>query len=311
MMIDPSPVQKMLQQYQCRNNDERLYALKEIIQEITLIALGRAGFFAAGAFYGGTALRIFHGLDRFSEDLDFSLIEPDSDFDLGAFLPAVRDELGSFGFDMTVTQKPKAVDSAVQSAFIKGGTLIHLFRIASIEPPVPGISGSDQLKIKFEVDTDPPSGAGYEVRYRLGPIPYSVRVFDPPSLFAGKIHALLCRNWKQRIKGRDFYDFVWYLSRKVPVNIAHLESRMRQSGHWSGDGSIDCAGLLGLLDERFASVDFEQAKADVLPYISDSRALELWGRDFFSAVSRENLRCQVTGRGAVPSTPFPAPGPVK
>jgi hypothetical protein len=291
-MIDHGPVQKMLERYECRNNDERRDALKEIVQEITLVALGRAGFFSHAAFYGGTALRIFHGLERFSEDLDFSLTEPDPAFDLGIYLPAVRDELGSFGFDMEVTQKPKSADSAVQSAFIKGGTLIHLIKIAAVEPPVPGVPKNEQLKIKFEVDTDPPAGAGFEVKYRLSPIPYSVRLYDPPSLFAGKLHALLCRNWKQRVKGRDFFDYVWYLSQNVPVNVGHLEARMRQSGHWSGPKSLDRESLLALLDGRFSAVDFARAKADVIPFIRDSRSVELWSRDFFVAVSRENLKCQ-------------------
>lgn len=288
-MVETSPVGKMLERYQCRNNEERREALKEIVQEITLVALGRADFFSRAAFYGGTALRIFHGLERFSEDLDFSLEKPDRSFDLAMYLPAVRDELGAYGFEMDVDQKQKTEYRAVQSAFIKGGTLIHLVKLASIIPPVSGVAANEQLKIKFEVDTDPPTGATYEVKYRLSPIAHSVRLYDPPSLFAGKLHAILCRDWEHRVKGRDFYDYVWYLSHNIQLNIAHLESRMRQTGHWSGDRELDREELLRLLEDRFSTLDFKQAKYDVLPFIKDSRVLDLWSKEFFIAITIEKL----------------------
>ena len=260
------------------------------MQEITLIALSRSGFFSRAAFYGGTALRIFHGLERYSEDLDFSLIEPDNSFDLAAYLPFVRDELGSFGFEMSVELRIKSKETAVQSAFIKGGTLIHLVRIASAVPPVSGVPENEQLKIKFEIDTDPPAGAGFEMKYRLVPISYAVRLYDKPSLFAGKMHALLCRSWKQRVKGRDFFDYVWYLANDIPVNLVHLEARMRQSGHWTGDAVLTIEAIRNLLDARFAAATIAQAKEDVFPYINDTRSLDVWSRDFFMTISGERLK---------------------
>jgi hypothetical protein len=289
-MNAPSPVQMMFERYHCQTNDERRDALKEIVQEIALVALDRAHFFTRAAFYGGTALRIFHGLERFSEDLDFSLAEPDPSFNLGAYLDAVRDELGSYGFEMAVEQKQKSASTAIQSAFIKGGTLIHLIKIGSITPPVSGIPKNEQLKIKIELDTDPPPGATYEVKYRLAPIPYSVRLYDQPSLFAGKLHALLCRNWKSRAKGRDFFDYLWYLSNDIPINTIHFEARMRQGGYWKKTQPITRSDILALLEARFASVDYEQIKADVAPFIRDTRPLDLWSADFFRGVSVDRLR---------------------
>jgi len=289
-MMETSPVLDMLERYQCRNNDERRQALKEIVQEIALVALDRGGFFTKAAFYGGTALRIFHGLDRYSEDLDFSLLRPDTSFALDSYLKPVKDELGAYGLEMEVEQKHKTTMTAVQSAFIKGGTLVNLVKITSIKPPVSGIPENELLKIKLEVDTDPPDGAGFEVRYRLSPTPYSARLYDLPSLFAGKIHALLCRNWKHRVKGRDFYDYLWYLSRDIPVNLSHLESRLVQSGHWTAGTPLDQPALLHLLDQRFSTVDWGQAKADIRPYIKNARTLELWGVDFFAAVTAERLK---------------------
>jgi len=280
----------MLDRYKCRTADEYRNALKEIIQEIALCGLSRGGFFKNAAFYGGTALRMFHNLDRFSEDLDFSLIVPDDVFDIGTYLPYVRDELGSYGFEMEVEKKQKTSNTQVQSAFIKGGTLIHLIKIASIKPPVSGVSPGEQLRIKFEIDTDPPPGAEFEVKYQLVPVSYSVRLFDLPSLFAGKLHALLCRNWKSRVKGRDYYDYLWYLSRSVPVNIFHLEQRMIQSGHITSAGELDAESLIHLLDVRFSTIDFRQVISDVEPFVKDSRSLELWDHDFFISVTRDRLR---------------------
>lgn len=286
----PSPVQDLLKRYDCKTTDDYRSALKEIIQEITLLGLSRSGFFREGAFYGGTALRIFHRLDRFSEDLDFSLEAPKADFSIETYASSVRDELAAYGFEVQVERKEKTEDSAVQSAFIKGGTLVHLLKIASLTPPVSGVPPNEQLRIKFEVDTDPPPGASYEVKYQLSPIPYSVRLYDLPSLFAGKLHAVLCRSWKNRVKGRDFYDYLWYLSHKVPPNLPHLEARMRQSGHWQHGEALDRPQLQELLEHRFGQVDFAQAADDVRPFIRDPRSLDLWNKDFFSSVTQDWLK---------------------
>ena len=214
----------MLEKYNCKTIDDYRNALKEIIQEIALLGLFRGNFFDNAAFYGGTSLRIFYDLDRFSEDIDFSLIKKSDDFNIGPFCELIKKELTAYGFDVEVTRKKKVADSNIESAFIKGGTLIHMLKVGALNPPIKGITNNDLLKIKIEVDTDPPDGAAYEVKYLLNPIPFSVRLFSPSSLFAGKIHALLFRNWKSgRMKGRDLYDYVWYLSKSIPVNIPHLE----------------------------------------------------------------------------------------
>ena len=286
----PSPVQDLLSRYDCKTPDDYRQVLKQIIQEITLLGLSRAGFFRQGSFYGGTALRIFHGLDRFSEDLDFSLDAPDPSFALETFTSSVRDELAAYGFEVQVEKKEKTPDSTVQSAFIKGGTLVHLLKIASLTPPVSGVPANEQLRIKFEVDTDPPAGATYEVKYQLSPIPYSVRLYDLASLFAGKLHALLCRSWKNRVKGRDFYDYLWYLSHAVVPNVSHLEARMRQSGHWDSEAPLDVVQVRQLLENRFAKVDFTQAANDVKPFVHDPRSLDLWSRDFFVSVTKDKLK---------------------
>jgi predicted nucleotidyltransferase component of viral defense system len=280
----------MLRGYNCRTADDYRHALKEIIQEIALLGLYRGGFFARAAFYGGTCLRIFHGLDRFSEDLDFSLLQSDPTFDLSSFAKSVQDELGAYGLETTVLEKIKNNDSPVKSAFIKGGTQLHLLKIAPVQPPVPGIIPGEQFRIKLEVDTAPPGGATFEIKYQLRPTPCSVRLYTPPSLFAGKVHALLCRSWKTRVKGRDFYDYVWFLSRSIPINMGHLAKRMKQTGHLPDDAVLSEIDLKNLLTRRFAQVDFHQARKDVLPFIRNPETVDFWSADFFTAITDDKLK---------------------
>ena len=280
----------MLEKYACKTIEEHRNALKEIVQEISLLGLYRCGFFNKAAFYGGTALRIFYGLDRFSEDLDFSLVEADPNFRLKDFLKPLEDELSSFGFEMQVEEKRKSTRSAIKSAFIKGDTQLHLLRIAAIKPPVSGLNPDEKLRVKIEIDTDPPGKANFEIKYQLLPVPFSVRLFDAPSLFAGKVHALLCRSWQNRVKGRDFYDYAWYLSRSIPLNIQHLQARLDQTGHLAKK-KLEPEMLIEMLDERFDTIDFAKAKEDVKAFVSNQETLELWSADFFSQITRQYLRC--------------------
>lgn len=280
----------MLKKYSCKTVEDHKNALKEIIQEIALLGLFRANFFDVAAFYGGTALRIFHGLDRFSEDIDFSLLKKTDNFDLTPYCDFIKDEMAAFGFEAEVTKKVKAVESNIESAFIKTGTLINLLKIEAISPPVSGIEKNELLKIKLEIDINPPPGADYEVKYLLTPIPFYTRLFSAPSLFAGKLHAILCRDWKSgRVKGRDLYDYVWYLSRSTPLNIYHLGERMKQTGHMKLDERLTPQALGELLRDKFSSIDFAQAKLDILPFIKDPRTLDLWSADFFISITQDKL----------------------
>ena len=283
-----STIQNMLEQYQPANDDDYRNALKEIVQEIALSGLSRTNFFREAAFYGGTALRIFHGLARFSEDMDFSLLAPDAQFTLTDYFRAIEQELSAYGLRMTISQKNKLHPTAIQSAFIKGGTLIQIISIEQREDlHISGISPQEQVKIKIEIDTNPPVGADYEFHYALRPRPFAVRLYDRPSLFAGKIHAVLCRNWQHRVKGRDLYDYVWYLSDQTPVNLFHLQKRLEQSGQWQEEEALTLDSVKELLMRRFEVIDFRAAREDVLPFIKDSSELELWGKDFFQTITQE------------------------
>ncbi|MBC8412886.1 MAG: nucleotidyl transferase AbiEii/AbiGii toxin family protein [Nitrospira sp.] len=285
-----SAIEEMLKTYSCKTVDDYKNALKEILQEIALLGLFRANFFDKAAFYGGSALRIFYGLDRFSEDLDFSLLKPSDRFDIAPYCEFIREELAAFGFDATVTKKMKSAQSTIESAFIKAETLIHILQIESISPPISGVAENELLKIKLEIDTNPPAGAEYEIKYLLRPVPCHVRLFSDSSLFAGKIHALLCRNWGGGlIKGRDLYDYVWYISRSTPLSILHLSERMKQTGHLKKNENLNYEDLKKMLEKKFTSIDYAQAKQDIMPFIKDPQILNLWSADFFSTITRDKL----------------------
>ena len=278
-------IREMLTRFSVNELTEKKDALKEVLQEVILCGLSRAGFFQRTAFYGGTALRIFHGLDRFSEDLDFSLQTADGSFSLSDFFSVLRKEVASFGLNLEITEKVKTRESAIQSAFLKGNTKEHMLMFFNADQSVESIPGNEKIKIKFEVDTNPPASASFERRYRLLPVPYEVMLYDMPSLFAGKVHAVICRAWKSRIKGRDLYDYVFFLSKGAHLNTDHLKARLVQSGIWDSEDSFSIADAKRLLCDRFEAIDYSQTKADVIPFLKDSASLEIWSADFFRQIT--------------------------
>lgn len=276
-------VKRMLSRYTCRTQDDYTNALREVMQELTLLGLWRAKFFEHGAFYGGTALRVLYGLDRYSEDLDFSLLKPNAKFRWTPYGESLRRELSSFGFDVTFSSPPKLA-SPIESAFLKAHTLGQLLVIDAGRDVLKGMYPGQVLTIKLEVDTDPPGGFQTESGYILQPIPFAVQAYRRPDLFAGKLHAVLCRKWKNRVKGRDWYDLVWYISHHPVVNVLHLENRMRQSGHYRNDDPLTLESLIRLLHERIDTLDIRQARSEVEPFVKDRKALAVWSQDFFRSI---------------------------
>lgn len=277
---------QMLAMYPSHSASDEKNALTEVIQEVTLCGLSRAGFFRNAAFYGGTALRIFYGLDRFSEDLDFSLVAPDADFNLKKYFSVLESELHSVGLNFRIEEKVKTAESNIKSAFLKGNTKEHILSFYPDDRSAEKINPSETIRIKFEVDTDPLAYATFENKYRLLPSPYQVKLYDAPSLFAGKLHAVLCRAWKNRVKGRDLYDYVFYLSRNIPVNMRHLKARLVDSGFIEESFDLTREALITMLDSRFASIDYEQAKQDVQPFVKDKTKLEIWSAEFFTEITK-------------------------
>ena len=279
-----SIISQMLDNYKLDTKTDYYNALKEIVQEIALCALAETDFFDHVAFYGGTALRIFYGLNRYSEDLDFSLMKKE-EFNLEKYFSSLENCFSSYGMSFDAQLKEKNVDSTIQSAFLKGNTLEHTLLIEMSPELSKHIQKNESLKIKLEVDIEPPALASYEFKNRLLPTPYKVRLYDKGSLFAGKLHAILARGWKNRIKGRDFYDYLYYIGTKTFPNLKHLRERLIESKKWKKEEPLTMKDLKQLLLERFEGVDFENAKNDVLGFVRNPRELDLWSKDFFISVT--------------------------
>ena len=280
-------ITQMLAKYEIKNVDDEINALKEIIQEIVLSGLSRGNFFDVAAFYGGTALRIFHHLDRFSEDLDFALIEANSDFQLSSYFPYIERELKAYGLNLEVSTKKKINESNITSAVVRGDTLEHILKFFPNRENNQYNYLLKKIKIKFKVDINPPSGANYEYKYKLLPSPHQIRIYDMSSLFAGKIHAILCRNWKIRVKGRDLYDYVFFLANHTSVNLELIKNKLIASNYIDPNSSFDISVLKKLLIAKFSMIDYKEAKEDVLPFIKDFQSLNLWSQDFFCNITED------------------------
>lgn len=284
-----SVLSEMIARYRCQTHEEYRNALKEIVQDIALLGLWRAKFFEHAAFYGGTALRVLYGLDRFSEDLDFTLLERDLSFTFAKYQSALERELLSFGLTVTLVEEEKNQESAIRSAFLKANTQEHLLKIGAPKGVTARFHLEEVAKIKLEIDTDPAKGYIAESRDLLYPIPFSVRTLSLPSLFAGKLHALLCRGWGGRVKGRDWYDMLWFVQRRVPVRLPFLEEKMRQTGHYSDPSPLSPGKLRLLLQQRIDGLDVERAKEDVIRFIRDPRVMDGWSQSLFRTAADQIL----------------------
>jgi hypothetical protein len=277
-------IKEWIEQYRLQNQNEAVQALREIMQEIALAGLQRSGFFAEAAFYGGTALRIFYGLGRFSEDLDFSLLKVRDGFSFRPYLQGMMNEFEAAGLRVSLHEKAKGRTSQVESAFLKSETYWQELRLEDALPQLQ-IDIKPNIKIKLEVDTRPPGGFETEEKLLLRPFSFYVKCFTLPDLYAGKMHALLFRQWKQRVKGRDWFDFEWYVRRGAPLNLNHFLVRAQDSGHWHKP-SISEAEFVDLLINRIDAVSMERIREDVVRFVADDRPLEIWSKDYFKDLSK-------------------------
>lgn len=280
-------IEQMLSKYDIKNTNDEINALKEIIQEIVLSGLSRGNFFNEAAFYGGTALRIFYNLDRFSEDLDFALLEPNKDFDISKYFNYIEKELKAYGINLNITTKEKSFDSNITSAFLKGDTLELILKFFPSEEEHKYDHILKNLKIKLEVDINPPMGATYEDKYKLLPSPHQIKLYDKESLLAGKIHAILCRGWNNRVKGRDLYDYIFFLASDTKVNIELLKNKLIESNYIKENDKFDISELKKILINKFEKIDYTKAVEDVKPFIKNIDNLNLWSKEFFIEITNK------------------------
>jgi hypothetical protein len=272
-------IKDWLAEYKPANKEEAQSSLREIMQEVALAGLYRAGFFEKAAFYGGTALRIFYKLDRFSEDLDFSLLKVNSEFKLDHYLNSVHAEFESLGMKVSIKDKKKTTESQIESAFLKSETIWSELVLKGLLPQA-GLHQRVNIKIKIEVDINPPTGFETEEKLLLKPFSFYVKCFSLPFLFSGKMHALLFRKWKNNVKGRDWYDLEWYIKNKVPLHLDHFAERAKASNDLPTD-TLTKKEFRQLLAKRIDSVDMEKVKADVIRFIPDSSRLKIWSVKYF------------------------------
>ncbi len=257
----------MLSAYGVTTEQERRNAIFEANQQVILAGLYNGGFFDVAAFYGGTCLRIFHGLQRFSEDMDFSLLTPNDKFDFTKYFQPIIDEFAIVGREVEIKKKDKKSFGKVESAFLKDNTDVYDVSFQT----------DKSIKIKIEVDTQPPLNFGTEQKLLLQPHSFMTRCFTLPDLFAGKMHALVYRGWKNRVKGRDWYDFEWYVRHNVPLDFAHFAERIRQFNN----EEIRQEVFMAKLKDRLASADINQVKNDALPFVRNPNELDIWSNDYF------------------------------
>jgi hypothetical protein len=272
-------IKDWLESYNPKNKEEALNALREIMQEIALAGLTRAGFFKKAAFYGGTALRIFYGLDRFSEDLDFSLLETNPEFTLEKYQDAIVTEFAALGMQVSVVEKQKTFENNINSAFLKSETIWRELTLEGIIPQN-GIDKVANVKIKIEVDREPPLGFTTEEKLLIKPFSFYVKCFALPDLFAGKMHALLFRKWKTNVKGRDWYDMEWYIKKGIPLDLNHFLLRAQDSGDWA-TATISEEEFRKLLSDKINIVNFDYVKADAGRFIPDTSVLDIWSTKYF------------------------------
>lgn len=259
--------ESMLSAYDLSTEQQKRNAVFEVNQQVILAGLHNGGFFDIAAFYGGTCLRIFHGLQRFSEDMDFSLLAPNVDFDFTKYFQPIIDEFAVVGRDVKITKKDKKNFGKVESAFLKDTTDVYDVSFRT----------DKSIKIKIEVDTQPPLNFSTEQKLLLQPHSFMTRCFTLPDLFAGKMHALVYRAWKNRVKGRDWYDFEWYVRYNVPLGFTHLAERALQFNN----EALDKETFILRLKEKLASANMNQVKSDVLPFVRNPRELDIWSNDYF------------------------------
>mgnify|MGYP000911012308 CR=1 FL=1 len=261
---------QMMSRYEIQTNNDYTNALHEVMQQVTLTGLHRGGFFDKAAFYGGTCLRIFHGVHRFSEDMDFSLLQSDESFMLENYFESIISEFNALGRNVVINRKIKKNESNVESAFLKDDTAIYNLQFTT----------EHAIKIKIEVDINPPLGFSTESKLLLLPYSFMTRCYTLPDLYAGKMHALLFRNWKNRVKGRDWYDFEWYVRNNVALDFKHLCERTYQFGSLK-DGELTQYNFKLLLKEKISHTNIELVKADVKPFIKNPQEMDIWSTDYF------------------------------
>ena len=260
-------------------------SIREIMQEIVLSGLSRSGFFNHAAFHGGTALRIFHDLDRFSEDLDFCIIDPDYAVDIEFLAGFVDNELAANGIEAKIDKDRQSRN--IKSCQVVGKTVDILTTFGFNDRLIASVDSKSKIRIKMDIDLEVPDGYILDHRLRDYPFHYSATLLDKPSLFAAKTSAVICRHWRNRVKGRDFYDFEWYINNSCPMNRTYLANNLMREG-LVDEPYISKEKLLEILRNRFETVDLDSALDDISAFVRLDKIHD-WSPEHFINLS-ERIR---------------------
>jgi predicted nucleotidyltransferase component of viral defense system len=265
-----------LRDYAPANPVEQENVLQELMQHYVLSSLSRAGLFLEAMFHGGTCLRIVCGMNRFSEDLDFLLKQPNPSFRWQGYLESVRKDCAQEGIPFEVQDKSQA-GTAVQKAFLKTDSI---GKILVLDLPFERYQAR-KIRIKLEIDTNPPAGSTFTTNYITFPVTAPMTTQSLESGFALKLHALLCRSY---VKGRDWYDFVWYAARKTRPDLDLLRHALHQQGPWAGQQiTVTMRWVQENMETAIRRIGWTAARDDVQRFLPlrEQEGLRAWSADFF------------------------------
>ena len=286
-------IEEMIKQYNPETSEEAKAVLKEILQSIVLIGLSKGGFFNKVSFYGGTALRIFYGLNRYSEDLDFTLNEKDENFDFEKYFKYINEVALSYGLELEVSYKSKKIETPIESAFAKLNTFQTFIKLKINSNLTKLIHKDEIMKVKFEVDCNPSLGFKTEHKWLDMPEYALVNVLDPSSLFSGKLHAILCRTYKNNVKGRDYYDLLFYIRKRIKPNFEYLRNKLIETGKLTEEDAFNNDILCKMLVEKIESVDFNQVKRDAQKFLFKNESLDFYSKEFFiEMIKKLHIICE-------------------
>lgn len=274
-------IEEIIKSYNPKSLDETKLIVRELVQQIALIGLSRSNFFNYASFYGGTALRIFYGLNRYSEDLDFTLNEVNPNFVIEPFMEEIKEVALSYGLKLEIITKSKRIDTPIESAFAKLNTYQTFISLHLNEQVISSLHKDELIKIKFEIDCNPALGFNIENKWLDVPEFANVAILDLESLFSGKIHAILCRNYKNTVKGRDYYDFMFYINKRIKPNMEYLKNKLIESNLLNKDDKFDLDVLKDMLKRRMNEVNFKQVKEDAARFIFTNEDLSFYSKELF------------------------------
>ena len=274
-------IEQIVKSYNPSTLDQTKAIIREIVQSIVLIGLSRSGFFSKASFYGETALRIFYNLNRYSEDLDFTLNNAEPDFSIEPYADKIKEVASSYGLELEIMIKNKKSKSPIESAFAKLNTYQTFISLKLDNKIISTLHKDEIIKVKFEIDCNPSLGFKNETKWLDIPEFAQVVVLDEPSLFSGKLHAILCRNYKNTVKGRDYYDFLFYVQKRIKPNLIYLRNKLIETGKINAIDHFDLNVLKSMLIEQFEKVDFNQVKQDAMRFVFKNEDLSYYTKDLF------------------------------